>query len=282
MRGVIVLVGALAVIAVGLTIASTLVEPAPASGGGRTVRQDLSDTTDEHPGSHAPIAPPAANSDGGALPDAPSELALPPTAPPGSHQQAKGEPRAESESVVPATPTSPLDVPAQLADAGSRYVPPDSEGDSPRSPERSPSAKTPTTHRGPEPAGDDPCVVPIYYDWFERRVHLTPADHGRLTVRVTVENYTTPWWLRPDVPGKTFLWAVEGDVDAKRIQHGENGALSVKFRSVRLGTRVLKDLELPLQMTGHPTGGVFGARLLDAFDVTVDYERGVLAFNDCR
>jgi hypothetical protein len=45
---------------------------------------------------------------------------------------------------------------------------------------------------------------------------------------------------------------------------------------------VLKDLELPLQMTGHPTGGVFGARLLEAFDVTVDYERGVLAFNDCR
>jgi len=97
-----------------------------------------------------------------------------------------------------------------------------------------------------------------------------------------VENFTKAWWLRPDVPGNAFLWAVEGDIDAKRIQHDGGGALSVKLRSVRLGTRELKDLELPLRMSNHPTGGVFGARLLEAFDVTVDYERGVLAFSDCR
>jgi hypothetical protein len=148
--------------------------------------------------------------------------------------------------------------------------------------ERPPKAKDPTTHRGPEPVGDDPCIVPIYYDWFERRTNLTPADHPRLTVRVTVENYTTPWWLRPDAQGNAFLWAVEGDIDAKRVQRTDAGEFSVKLRSVRLGARELKDLEVPLRLTNHPTGGVFGARLLELFDLTLDYERGVLAFNDCR
>lgn len=148
--------------------------------------------------------------------------------------------------------------------------------------ERPPKGKDPTTHRGPDPVGDDPCIVPIYYDWFERRTNLTPADHPRLTVRVTVENYTTPWWLRPDAQGNAFLWAVEGDIDAKRVQRTDEGAFSVKLRSVRLGARELKDLEVPLRLTNHPTGGVFGGRLLELFDLTLDYERGVLAFNDCR
>ncbi len=93
------------------------------------------------------------------------------------------------------------------------------------------------------------------------------------------------WAVAPAAPRETqpraeITAALAGD--AKRIQHDGGGALSVKLRSVRLGTRELKDLELPLRMSNHPTGGVFGARLLEAFDVTVDYERGVLAFSDCR
>lgn len=276
MRAVIVVVGGLAVVATGLVVASMIVEPAPASGGGGTVEHD-SGGKGERPGSDAPAASSAPKMNG--VPrEAPSGVTSPsPSTADGSGEEARTQLR---NGAVPAASTSPGSGRAQPPDASSKDVPPIL--DDPRSHDPSTRGKDPTTHRGPEPSSADPCVVPIYYDWVQRRTHLTPADHSRLTVRVTVENFTKAWWLRPDAPGNAFLWAVEGDIDAKRIQHAEDGALSVKLRSVRLGSRELRDLELPLQMSNHPTGGVFGARLLEAFDVTVDYERGVLGFNDCR
>lgn len=277
MRAVIVVVGGLAVVATGLVVASMIVEPAPASGGGGTVQHD-SGRKDERAGSDAPVASSGPKINGGVRREAPSGIA-PPSPSVGGRSGEEARTQLPS-GAAPLASTSPGGGPPELPDAGSREAPPIM--DDPGSHDLATRGKDPTTHRGPEPAGGDPCVVPIYYDWVQRRAALTPDDHSRLTVRVTVENFTKAWWLRPDVPGNAFLWAVEGDIDAKRIQHAEGGALSVKLRSVRLGTRELKDLELPLRMSNHPTGGVFGARLLEAFDVTVDYERGVLAFNDCR
>lgn len=152
----------------------------------------------------------------------------------------------------------------------------------PLEPEQPPPQREPISHRGPEPVGDDPCVVPIYFDWFERRQHLSPADHARMTVRLTVEGYTTPWWLNPDKPGNSFLWAIEDDIPAKRVEGDRKSGTFVTLKSVRLGAREITDVRLPLALSNHPTGGVFGSLLSNAFGVVVDYGRGVLVFEDCR
>lgn len=261
-RGVAIAVVGLGVVVLAIAAASFWVEPSAGSAGAR----GEAGSSGAEPRAVATVA--IADVDGG--PPSRRTESTPPErdvfAGPLDSGIAAPEPRGRPVTAAdaPIRDPQPASPPSPTLDAGVAAAPQD-----------------PTTHRGPEPVGDDPCVVPIYYDWTKRRTHLTPADIPRLTVRLTVENYTTPWWLRPDAPGNTFLWSVEGDIEAKRIQRPDGGPMSVKLRSLRLGTRELKELELPVQITNHPTGGVFGSALLEAFAATIDYERGVLAFNDC-
>ena len=101
-----------------------------------------------------------------------------------------------------------------------------------------------------------------------------------LYVRVTVENYTNTWWLNPDEQGTTYRGAV-ADLANGRVYKGEDGNPYVRFASIRIGARELKDQVLPFSFLGTMEGGLFGAQLLDAFNVSVDWDRAELVFNDC-
>lgn len=177
--GVIAAVG-LGVVVLGIATASFWVEPTAGSVGGRRMEDD----------SHAEIRDKAAiaklSVDGGQHPRLANSFV--PSPPVGAV--------APDSRIVPAKPGY---TPVRTASA--HDLDPQTASPAPSRADVPATTKDATTHRGPEPVGDDPCVVPIYYDWFERRTHLTPADTPRLTVRVTAENYTTPWWLRPNEPG---------------------------------------------------------------------------------
>lgn len=258
MRAVVVVVGAVAIAAIGLITASLMVEPAPASSGA----------------SPSLAAAPALSP--------PGSIGVPTTdrvrGQAGSPDEQQPFP-AEESRVVPAkgrisTSSSAIGTPAPSPTSGS--IPPSSLG-----PEPKPlGLREELEHPGPEAPSTNPCAVPIYSWGRVHRAPIRPADMKDLYVRVTVENYTNTWWFNPDKQGTTYLGAV-ADLANGRVYKGEDGKPYVRYASVRLGSRELKDQALPFSYLGTMEGGLFGAQLLDAFNISVDWDRAELVFNDC-
>lgn len=261
MRGGVVVVGAVAIAAIGLIAASLMVEPAPASGGASPSL--AASPALSPPGS---IGVPTTDRVRG-LTGSPGELHPSP---------------AEESAVVPAigskgrvsTSSSAIGTPAPSPTSGS--TPPGSLGAEPKPL----GLREELEHPGPEAPSTNPCAVPIYSWGRVHRAPIRPADMKDLYVRVTVENYTNTWWFNPDKRGTTYLGAVE-DLATGRVYKGEDGKPYVRYASVRLGSRELKDQVLPFSYLGTMEGGLFGAQLLDAFNISVDWDRAELVFNDC-
>lgn len=261
MRAVVLVVGGLAVVVIGLVIASMLVEPAPASGGAGTAQHHTASAPKNGPAWDAPVTPPGPTADGGVLPGEPPTLHQQPSTADAPSPRERVEPqlRSPDASVPSILEAPPSEESAQLPDAGSRYV---------------------FEHVGPEPEGKDPCTVPIYSWGTKHRSPIHPWETQILSVRVTVENYTNIWRFNPDKPGTAYVGVVP-KLGAERIIHGDGDKLSVKYKSVRVGSRELTDVVLPFSYFGSMDGGLFGSTLIDLFDMSVDWDRAELVFNSC-
>lgn len=261
MRGVVVVVGAVAIAAIGLIAASLMVEPAPASGGASSSM------------AASPIT---------ALP---AVIGVPTTDRVRGQTGSPGEQHpspAEESAVVPAIESkggvtkSSSPIASQASGPTSGSTPPASLGT-----DRRPlGLREELEHLGPEAPSANACSVPIYSWGRVHRAPIRPADVNDLYVRVTVENYTNTWRFDPDKQGTTYLKAVE-DLATGRVYKGEDGKPYVRFASIRIGARELKYQVLPFSFLGTMEGGLFGAQLLDAFNISVDWDRAELVFNDC-
>lgn len=257
----VVMVGGLAVVMIGLVVASMLVEPAPASGGAGTPQHHSDSVAENGPVRDALATPPVPKADGGVFQWEPSTLRQGPSTAdsPSPPEQAGAQLRSPDGSVPSTLEPARSEESAQLPDGGSRYV---------------------FEHVGPEPEAKDPCTVPIYSWGTKHRSPIHPSESQILSVRVTVENYTNIWRFNPDKPGTAYIGVVPR-LEGKRIIHGDGDKLSVKFKSVRVGARELTNVVLPFSYFGSMDGGLFGSALIDLFDMSVDWDRAELVFNSC-
>jgi len=99
---------------------------------------------------------------------------------------------------------------------------------------------------------------------------------SKVYVRMTVAGHPSKWKLTPTSRGSaTLLTASRPYI----VRH--DSEIYTTLREVELGTRKIEELKVIFRIDEGPFGGYFGQDMLEAFNATVDLERGVLVFNEC-